>query len=84
MTAHCRACGSKNLRPSRLQLKDLVYLIILRYPVRCRTCRERFSVSIFSVRKIQRDAQARRALKANERRMPHAVDLEQHGFDDLR
>jgi len=59
MTAYCHACGSRNLRPSRLQLKDLAYFLILRYPVRCRYCRKRFSVSIFSIGKIRREAEAR-------------------------
>jgi hypothetical protein len=59
MTAYCHACGSRNLRPSRLQLKDLVYLLIFRYPVRCRYCRKRFFVSVFSIGTIRREAEAR-------------------------
>lgn len=84
MTAHCHACGSRNLRPSRPQPKDLVYFITLRYPVRCRRCRRRFAVSIFSIRKVQRDAQARNARNADERRAQQAVVLDWRQFEDFR
>ncbi len=60
MTIYCHACGSRNLRPSRLQLKDLAYFLVLRYPVRCRLCRKRFSASIFRIGMIRREAEARR------------------------
>ena len=59
MSVHCHACGSRNLRPSRLQLRDFVFLLTFRFPVRCRYCRDRFYASIFSIRKIWRDARAR-------------------------
>jgi len=59
MTIYCHTCGSTNLRPSRLQLKDLASILILRYPVRCRYCRKRFSVSAFSIGTIRREAEAR-------------------------
>jgi hypothetical protein len=59
MTVYCHTCGSRNLRPSRLQPKDLIYFLTLRYPVRCRYCRKRFSVSIFRIGMIRREADAR-------------------------
>jgi hypothetical protein len=37
----CHGCGSSELRISRLRRADLGKLLSLRYPVRCRVCRER-------------------------------------------
>jgi hypothetical protein len=37
----CHSCGSSELRISRLRNEDLGKLLSLRYPVRCRVCRER-------------------------------------------
>jgi len=76
MTVYCHTCGSKNLRPSRLKLKDLVYFLILRYPVRCRYCRKRFSVSIFSIRKVRRDAHAHLTGKRVDGPTPKAADFD--------
>lgn len=74
MTVYCHTCGSRNLRPSRLQLKDLAYFLVLRYPVRCRHCRKRFSASIFSLRKLRRDAHAHLAGKQVDGPTPPAAD----------
>lgn len=41
----CPSCGSTHFRLSRLRFSDLLQLFILRYPVRCRLCRERSHVS---------------------------------------
>ena len=82
MTIYCHACGSRNLRPSRLQLKDLVYLLILRYPVRCRNCRKRFSVSIFSIGKIRREAEARRNREEHEEHRSQAANPGWRTFKD--
>ncbi len=82
MSAHCPACGSRNLRPSQLQSEDLVYLLTLRYPVRCRYCRERFFVSIFNIRKVRRDADARDARYKNNVSSPEAVVSDEHGHED--
>jgi hypothetical protein len=41
----CPSCGSTHFRLSRLRFSDLLHLLILRYPVRCRLCRERSHVS---------------------------------------
>ena len=82
MTVYCHACGSRNLRPSRLQLKDLVYLLVLRYPVRCRYCRKRFSVSIFSIGKIRREAEARRNREEHEEHRSQAANPGWRTFKD--
>jgi hypothetical protein len=84
MTVYCRICGSRNLRPSRLQLKDLAYFVALRYPLRCRDCRNRFSVSIFSLQKLRRDAHARVAGKQANGRMPRPADSDRQKSEDLR
>lgn len=84
MTAQCHTCGSRNLRPSLLKRKDLIYLFALRSPVRCRQCRERFYVSIFSIRKVRRDAYARRARKESQMRGPQAEVFDWQNSEDLR
>jgi hypothetical protein len=52
--------------------------------VRCRYCRERFFVSIFSILKVRRDAAARDARYQNKVRTPEAVLPDQHGHEDPR
>ena len=37
----CPYCGSSRFRLSHLRFSDLVHLLVVRYPVRCRLCRER-------------------------------------------
>jgi hypothetical protein len=41
MSMRCHICGSSNIRLSRFRMVDIAELLILKYPVRCRTCRER-------------------------------------------
>lgn len=84
MIAHCRECGSGNLRPSHFQVTDLAYLFVLRSPVRCRTCRQRFHVSIFSIGKIRREAEARRAREEYEERKSHAANPGWQTFKDQK
>ena len=54
MLAYCPQCGSADLRPSHLQPGDWHYLIRLRYPVRCRSCRHRGSVNLFKILPVWR------------------------------
>lgn len=84
MSVHCHVCGSKDLRPSRFQPGDLVYLLTLRHPVRCRDCRRRFCVSILHIRKVKRDARMRRTRRNREMRMPQSVLMDWKPFEDLR
>ena len=37
----CPHCSSTHFRVSRLRRGDLLRLLVLQYPVRCRDCRER-------------------------------------------
>ena len=43
----CFHCGSSDLRLSHLQFEDLSELCLLRVPLRCRLCYDRFYVSLF-------------------------------------
>jgi hypothetical protein len=63
---------------------DWIFLIILRYPVRCRYCRRRFTVSIFKIRKVRRDAHLRDVRHKNDKPMSQAVALDEQRSDDLR
>ena len=59
MSIHCKYCGSNNIRPSLFQSSDWIHLLLLRHPIRCRSCRERSYVSIFRIAEIRRKAVAR-------------------------
>lgn len=59
MPVHCRFCGSENVRPSFLKINDLGYLVLFLFPVRCRKCRHRSHISVFRIREVRREAQAR-------------------------
>jgi hypothetical protein len=84
MIVYCHTCGSRNLRPSRLQLKDLLHFFALRYPVRCRHCRKRFYVSIFSLRKLRREAHTQRDGKQAAGGIPSAADSDRQKSEPLR
>jgi hypothetical protein len=57
---------------------------MLRYPVRCRFCRKRFSVSMFSILKVQRDARAHLAGKQGNGRKPLAADSDRQKPENPR
>ncbi len=40
----CPSCGGTEARTSRLRILDVIYLGILKMPVRCRICMERYHV----------------------------------------
>lgn len=66
----CPSCGSSHFRLSRLRFSDLLQLFILRYPVRCRLCRERTHVS-FSKAMHTRKSAHRAHLKEAEAKSVH-------------
>jgi hypothetical protein len=37
----CKSCGAEDFRTSHLRGSDLGQLVMLRYPIRCRVCKER-------------------------------------------
>lgn len=55
----CPNCWSQQLRFSRFRLRDALWLIVLRMPVRCRECEVRFHPSVLRVRR--QAARARRS-----------------------
>ncbi len=44
----CPLCGSDNVKASRWRSSDLGLLLLLRRPVRCHECSERFYASVFT------------------------------------
>jgi hypothetical protein len=46
MGAQCRSCVGRSFRRSRLKVKDMWSLLVLRYPVRCLSCSIRQTVSL--------------------------------------
>lgn len=46
MTIFCSQCGFSDFVPSRIRLADWRRLLLLRFPLRCRTCRHRMFVSL--------------------------------------
>jgi len=47
MGAQCEFCAGKTFRRSHLHIKDLLPLLLFRYPVRCVLCSKRQGVSFF-------------------------------------
>lgn len=50
----CPYCGASRFRISHLRFSDLLCLVVFRYPVRCRLCRERIHVSLPEAMRIRR------------------------------
>jgi hypothetical protein len=48
----CHFCGGASLRRSRLRFSDLLWLLVLRLPVRCRRCSKRQFVFLTEVQRI--------------------------------
>jgi hypothetical protein len=53
MSLVCRHCGMRNFRRSRFRKTDLVRVLLLQYPVRCRECHERDHAFIFDLFKLK-------------------------------
>jgi len=43
---NCPYCGTPKFRTSRFRFGDVPRLVLLQFPVRCRSCRERFHVGM--------------------------------------
>lgn len=41
MSLFCHECGSSDLRTSHLRPRDVMRLLAMKYPVRCRMCKAR-------------------------------------------
>lgn len=48
----CSGCESPNIRRSALRMADVAHLLLLRYPTRCRECRERHYMSILKALRL--------------------------------
>ena len=48
----CHFCGGTSLRRSRYRASDLSWLLVLRWPVRCRRCSKRQFVFLTTARRI--------------------------------
>ncbi|HEY5329369.1 MAG TPA: hypothetical protein VIJ79_05765 [Acidobacteriaceae bacterium] len=48
----CHFCGGSSLRRSRLRATDVPWLLVLRWPVRCRRCSKRQHVFLTDARRI--------------------------------
>jgi hypothetical protein len=64
-------------------LEDLPFLLVLLSPVRCRYCRLRFHVSLFSIPKVRREDQARRAREEHDSHLAQAAAISERGLRDL-
>jgi hypothetical protein len=58
MSICCQGCGSTSLRPSHFRTVYLRRLVVGRYPVRCRECRQRMLVWLHELVQVM---QSRRA-----------------------
>ena len=63
MSFSCLDCGSSDVRQAHLRLADLVFLLGLKYPVRCRTCKKRWFVPIFAARQLPHSPQRRNVVE---------------------
>jgi len=68
---NCLWCESSSVRNSRLRLADIPRLLLLRWPVRCRACDERYYVTVFSAWSLHQATKARR-IERRRRESPSA------------
>lgn len=67
----CFGCGSIRMRTSRLRLSDIPGLLLLRYPVRCYSCLQRDTVSLWSAWRLRSDGKARRRVAIDHSPVEH-------------
>jgi hypothetical protein len=65
----CQWCGSNEIRESKFRLSDVYQVLLLKYPVRCRSCDGRGFDNLFAVLKLRAESKARRK---ERRRNPSA------------
>jgi len=64
ISLYCHECGSTDLRVSRLHLRDYAQLIMMKYPIRCRTCKTRSFAPLrlaFQLPRLHRSGTRRRS-----------------------
>jgi hypothetical protein len=67
---NCLWCESPNVRNSRLRLADLPRLLLLQWPVRCRSCEERYHVNFLAAWRLRMDTKARRTERRRASPLP--------------
>lgn len=55
----CPYCGLRRCSTSHFRLSDLPYLLLLRLPVRCHSCQERFYVNYLRVLRMMHGQRSR-------------------------
>lgn len=63
----CYHCRSSNLRLSHIHLFDIPKMLTLKIPVRCRSCRERFYVTLNLALRIGAQEKAARKRQREDR-----------------
>ena len=63
---NCPFCGSDRVRSSRFRVMDIPRSLLLRFPVRCRDCEERFHVPNKLAREVRRATEQRRLERISE------------------
>jgi hypothetical protein len=65
---NCPYCDSSKVRRSRVRFSDVLQLLLLRIPVRCRNCKERGYISLAESRGVERSPSKNRRDAAKMRR----------------
>lgn len=60
MAVRCPRCGLRTIRSSQFRLFDLPRLFLLRSPMRCKSCRTRFYITVFERMRLRREAREHR------------------------
>ena len=64
---NCPFCNSSKVRRSRVRASDLLHVLFLRVPVRCRNCQERGYVQLSQARGLEASSNSRRERKKMRR-----------------
>lgn len=59
MSFSCIECGSTKVRQAHLRVGDLPFLLMLKYPVRCRDCKKRWYLPLVNARRLPNSPQRR-------------------------
>jgi hypothetical protein len=66
MSVSCLECGSLSVRQAHLRLSDARFLLMLKYPVRCRDCKKRWYAPLTSARRLPHSPQRRDVTERGE------------------
>ena len=70
----CPSCYSEHLRLSKFRSEDVGQLLVLRYPIRCRTCGERSYGNLFRAMRLPHShshrSEAKDAAETKEKASP--------------